>query len=601
MQKKYVLEFDANTEKVESKVEGLNDQIDGVKDSTSSAIDKVDELSGGLVSSFKNGVQGAKNLIGGMRTLKGAIAATGVGALVVALGSLVVWFKNSEKGAKLFSAIGYTLDGLMVTLSKKIEQLIESDLVKFFEDPQQAIMDMGTSLQTYVIENAQKVVKGLGLMGKAIKSLFQGDFTGAMDAAKEGAGNLLDGITNLNPATAIMRRQNELLVDVVKEVGNEFERASDKAYRLAGAEQALAHATARYTVESAKLQTEIDKEQKIIDDTTRSFEERTEALDRQSELSLKLAESIAEQARLEESVISQRLALTANYEERLQLEQELADAQAGRIEKEAQVAIVELENAQKRREINQEQIQAELDRASAVKEIRDAINEQTLSAQELEINATKDKYAQLIELAKQFGVDTAELEETQRMELQAINDRYDAEAEAKQKEQDAKELEARKQLNELRVSSAIGVGNAIAQVAEAFAGDNEARAKRAFNISKAVGIAEALVNTYQGVTSALTDKLTPTPIRIAQAVAAGAFGLAQVAKIKATQFQSSGGGSIPSGSASSGGQSQPSTPQVDFSFLQQGANQTSVQAYVLESNVTNSQQANQLIQDQATL
>lgn len=45
-----------NIEKVESKVEGLNDQIDGVKDLISLVIDKVDEFSGGLVLLFKNGV-----------------------------------------------------------------------------------------------------------------------------------------------------------------------------------------------------------------------------------------------------------------------------------------------------------------------------------------------------------------------------------------------------------------------------------------------------------------------------------------------------------------------------------------------------------------
>lgn len=56
-----------------------------------------------------------------MRILKGVIVVIGVGVLVVVFGFLVVWFKNFEKGVKLFSVIGYIFDGLMVIFFKKIE------------------------------------------------------------------------------------------------------------------------------------------------------------------------------------------------------------------------------------------------------------------------------------------------------------------------------------------------------------------------------------------------------------------------------------------------------------------------------------------------
>jgi hypothetical protein len=88
---------------------------------------------------------------------------------------------------------------------------------------------------------------------------------------------------------------------------------------------------------------------------------------------------------------------------------------------------------------------------------------------------------------------------------------------------------------------------------------------------------------------------------LGNAVIAGATGLAQVAKIKSSSFGGSGGGAP---SISGGGGSAPSAPQtptVDFGFLNQGANQTSVQAYVISNQVTNSQQSQQLIEDQAAL
>ena len=85
---------------------------------------------------------------------------------------------------------------------------------------------------------------------------------------------------------------------------------------------------------------------------------------------------------------------------------------------------------------------------------------------------------------------------------------------------------------------------------------------------------------------------------------AAATGLAQVIKIKNTKF--SGGSDTPDtniGGGGGGGATPqiPQQPQVDFGFLQQGENQNTIQAYVLEQNVSSSQQANQLIQDQAVL
>jgi len=94
----------------------------------------------------------------------------------------------------------------------------------------------------------------------------------------------------------------------------------------------------------------------------------------------------------------------------------------------------------------------------------------------------------------------------------------------------------------------------------------------------------------------------------AAAVAATATGLAAVKKIKDQQFQSasasSGTGSSGSVASSSVAQVQqtPQAPQLDLGFLGAGAEQTGpIQAFVLSENVSNAQQANQLIEDQATL
>ena len=200
-------------------------------------------------------------------------------------------------------------------------------------------------------------------------------------------------------------------------------------------------------------------------------------------------------------------------------------------------------------------------------------------------------------LAVQYGLETEQIEAERQAKLGQLQDQFDQE-----------DLEKQKELNSLKVQSAVGLANALSSVAEAFAGENTERARKAFKISKAVGTAEALVNSFTGVTTALAGKgadgLLPFPVRLANAITAGAIGLANVAKIQKTKFQGGGssGGSVGAiGGGGGQGQAQPSSPQVDFSFLQQGANQGSVQAFVIGQDVTNQQQADQLLQDQTRL
>ena len=107
------------------------------------------------------------------------------------------------------------------------------------------------------------------------------------------------------------------------------------------------------------------------------------------------------------------------------------------------------------------------------------------------------------------------------------------------------------------------------------------------------------------VTGALTAGGNPiklaTGAQFVEAAIAAATGVAQVATIKKTKFE---GGSTPPPPGNSGGGATgaiPQSPQLDLGFLGGGAGQTGFRTYVISSEVTNSQQANQRINDQASL
>ena len=141
-------------------------------------------------------------------------------------------------------------------------------------------------------------------------------------------------------------------------------------------------------------------------------------------------------------------------------------------------------------------------------------------------------------------------------------------------------------------------------------------AKKSFQINKALGIAQATIQTYEGATAAFTTA-SKSPISIAfpgyPALMAGiavTAGLAKIAKISATKFNPgsttppslSGGGGGGGGMGSGGSGGSTSAPALDLSFLNnKKTGAQPIQSYVLATNVTSAQDAQQKIIDQSKL
>ena len=610
MNKKVVLEFDAKTNKAVANVDSLNEAINDTKDSTNETNDSfellggtADNVTGGLVSGFKSGLKGARTLIGGMRTLKGAIASTGVGLLVVALGTLYTWMQTSEKGAKVLAKAEMFTQAFWKVITDGIDDFISNDIGAFFEDPIAGIQKFGNMIKTYVYDQVMNIINGLGLLGEAVTLVFEGEFSQAAEKAKEGALMYAEGVAAFFPPTAIMVAELNALNPLLEKAGEEMEKAMHKAESLAEIQFMLVEATKAYTIESAQLQKTIDLEQKKIDDTTRSYEDRTKALDKQSEALKKKAQLDLQQAQLQEDALRQQIAITAPYEERKALEQELSEAIAERIDKETQVALVALDNAQKRTEIDLEELERQKAITQQIEDLKTENIEDERKRIKTEMEIAQQRALEELDLLKATEEEKQQLKEQYAIATNKALAEYDAEAAKVKEDADKKKTEDDKKVADAKIQIEKQALGAITGLVDAFGGKNEKSAKKAFQINKLLGIAEAVVNTSRAITAQLAvpqDALTGA--NFVKAGIAAATGIAQIAKIKSTTFES-GGSPDPSISGGGGGATPqiPQQPQVDFGFLQQGENQNTVQAYVLEQNVSSSQQANQLIKDQAVL
>ena len=130
--------------------------------------------------------------------------------------------------------------------------------------------------------------------------------------------------------------------------------------------------------------------------------------------------------------------------------------------------------------------------------------------------------------------------------------------------------------------------NAIANIYSAFASSSEEDQKKAFEVNKAAQIAQAIVNTYQGVTAALTSVPLFPGQQFITAGLALATGIASVKKISDTKFESkSVNGNTPS-QASGQGIMQSFAPRQSNLNLNDSLTQNR-QVYVTEGDITRTQ------------
>jgi len=230
-----------------------------------------------------------------------------------------------------------------------------------------------------------------------------------------------------------------------------------------------------------------------------------------------------------------------------------------------------IEDAQeKRKNANEKQKQAE----------KDFYENQAKMLEEAEKNTLKKK--ELDDPTKKAIRDARKLMETQNV----INEEKVKQIEAHNEAELRLEEEKNRKKQQLTAMSF----DVIRGVADLFAQGNEADQRKAFQLNKAASLGQAIVNTAQGVTAALTQVPLFPGAQIIQAGLVGTLGALNIAKIANTQFQSSGGG----GDTSTSTPTAPRTPSFDIiqaqPQMQLGAlQQQPIKAYVVSGEVSTAQ------------
>jgi len=109
---KVVIDVELKTQSAIDNAEDLQDSIQEVSEETKQVTanteemgNQLDSVTGGAITKFKGFTGTLKGVIGGFKTLRGAIIATGIGALIIAVTALTAAFTSSEAGQNKFAKI----------------------------------------------------------------------------------------------------------------------------------------------------------------------------------------------------------------------------------------------------------------------------------------------------------------------------------------------------------------------------------------------------------------------------------------------------------------------------------------------------------------
>lgn len=242
--------FTADTKDLKQGAKEAKQAVQDFDDATTSALDQVTGLFGASMkeinttlstvrggfmtfsSAMSKSVQGASLFSKAMGVVKVALASTGIGALVVALGSLVAYFTKSQQGANILGKVMGQVGQAFKTVTDYAIKLGEK-IVNAFKNPAQAARNFWKILTNK--EERQKLSESLGNIGD--------DF---------------------------VNRQKERLA-------------------LTERQQALEKKQIEWTIEKAKIQTEIEQQREIAEDkVNKTAQERLNATLKAQELTRKL-------------------------------------------------------------------------------------------------------------------------------------------------------------------------------------------------------------------------------------------------------------------------------------------------------------------------
>jgi hypothetical protein len=560
---------DKNLGKVKNELKGVEqqakkstDQIKGGFDAAGKQASALPGPIGRAAAAFSSFVGGIKSGIAALKTLRGALIATGLGALVVVIGSLVAYFTETERGAQKLriamaavgAVVGVVKDA-MVGLGQSFVQFFKGDFKGAVNTLKNSFTGLGDEIvkdtkAAIELERAMNQVKlqerELGVeRAKTLKTIAE-----ARLAAEDETKSAEERIAKIKEAAAL---EADL---TARELANEEERL-----RIMKEQASLNES------DEATLQKIADQEAKVAQVQLSSLN-----LNRRLKTELNSLEREIETERQKRATDEQKRLDEANKRQ-LQIAQELADSRIALIQDEELRRIMEID-------------------ANLEKQLAEIV-ENDAQARELKENLRQIAEGEIIAIQQEGRDKELAILEEHAKKQKAIEDK--AVADVKKAEEDKKKLRMD------GLTAAGSILGAIDQLVTA-SGNNS---KEAVALQKTLAVAQIAIDTAKAIVGAIAQaQSVPYPgnlVAIATGVAAVVAGIASA--VTTLNSADVGGASAPPppppSTVSAPAIQQATAGTTELGGVEQ-AQLAPIQAYVVETEVTGNQNNVNQIESQAT-
>jgi hypothetical protein len=518
----------------------------------------------GVKKAFASAAVTAKGMFG---TIKAGLISSGIGIFLIAIGSLVQYFKDSEEGAsklkQITSALGVIFGNFTDIISNLGKLLFET-----FSNPKKAVSDLWEAIKTNLMNRVEGLVDVFKAVGKIIQSTFTLDWEGVKEGMLDYGESLAQVATGVDDVFNKTKNGINNVIDAAKELSAATKKEIAQAIKLEKDRLALQIFEREAIVEKARTEKDMmELRLKARDFETFAAEERLVFMREANVLAAEQLEKdlfvAKEKLRFQVEENSYSKSTQQNLDDEAALQAAVFDLEKNnfserkRLKSEEQAIVKEIAannkqiaaNTQKTIDAEKKQIQElidlEQDRLDKLivdgAALLDQFNESQLEAQDKEMNAIYDKYFAIIQGKIALGESVVELEENQQAELFAITEKYrikgvDAEGVSTNK---------KKALAKSKLDFELGMANQGLQAIASAAGEGTA-------IAKAAAIAQATISGVQGVQNAFTSANanigatagTFGAYPVAMATLAGTFAAINIAKIASGGKPGGGGNSV---------------------------------------------------------
>ncbi len=342
-------------------------------------------------------------------------------------------------------------DKALIRETQKLDQKLK-DVDKTVGQTQRSVGDYAIATQ-----RAGDALKGMAkkaLAATATALTFKGIMDGLVTSLKdneEGSEKLRSGMAQLNAIFSVIKNTSAgFLVDVFEGIGKLREEGASGLTFLSGLGDVIAEASDNFDgfadkvgkareaakeaelaqialekssreqrLEIARLSAEIEKQNEIAGDNSRTFDEIEEAINKSSEAEVKRAEIIKSIAQEELKIIEDKIKARGENANNLELENEKIEKQIELRDAQAELDVAQLRLSKEASINTRDRFERELDFAIDAFDNQKTINERIIADDRVNIKQKEEIFKRTVELAD------SSFNEQQKLFSQYVDDRID--------------------------------------------------------------------------------------------------------------------------------------------------------------------------------